>query len=332
MTRALQWSMLVALPAIGLASVVSCSGPSGAARAAPPGAPATRITERIDPTPPRSGLEVRRMFVPVDPRERSDAIAAAIESGLCTRLRSVGAGTPPSALESAGFEVLRTTYESLPALIESLGGTRQVHSTLLGTLADWSDLETVRFDGGRVVFVAGRPRDLQQCVVRLWMRGWTFPTVDGGRARIELRLSSADSRLERATLDPTAVRPRPRDFDGGRTIAELAPDEVLVLLEKPIVPPERSESDALAALPPPSLAAIMLAERGIEGRATVLVVTAGFEGILPASDTRPAAGTDAGAPTAGVPMNGRQPDAAPKEGSGAGPVDRPAEGPTETTP
>jgi hypothetical protein len=264
------------------------------------------------------------MFVPVDPRERRDAISAAIESGLCTRLRAAGAGTPPSALESAGFEVLRTTYDSLPALIESLGGTTQVHSTLLGTLADWSDLETMRFDGGRVVFLAGRPRDLQQCVVRLWMRGWTFPTVDGGRARIELRLSSEDARLERATLDPTAVRPRPRDLDGGRTIAELAPDEILVLLEKPIVPPEKSESDALAALPPPSLAAIMLAERGIEGRATVLVVAAGFEGILPVSATQTATGTEAAAAKAGEPMNGNQPGETPSRG--------PGEGPTETNP
>jgi len=56
-----------------------------------------------------------------------------------------------------------------------------------------------------------------------------------------------------------------------------------VLLEKPVVPPEGTESDPLAALPPPTIAALLLAERAIPGRATVLVVTASFADMLPPS-------------------------------------------------
>ena len=147
-------------------------------------------------------------------------------------------------------------------------------------------MEAARVGAGRTLFFAGHPRQFPESILRLSLRGWCFPTVDGARARIELRLSSEDPRGERATLDPTTERIRTREIDGGRAVLELLPEQALVVLEIPLVAPDDAESDGLAAAPPPTIASLMLAEQSIAGRATVLIVTTAFADMLPPSKPR----------------------------------------------
>lgn len=238
-------------------------------------APPARMTVSQAP-----GLELHRWFVPVDPKSRKAGLDEAIAQGYVTRIES--------GFALGGFDVYRARLADITKLQAALGGTFQIHSTRLGTLDDWADTENLRVDSARTVFFNGRPRSLGESIVRLWLRGWCFATVDGARARVDARLTTEDSRPERFSLDPAQPRARARELEGGRVQVELAPDEALVILEKPIIPPEKEGSKALDVLPPPTLAALMLAERGIEGRATVLVVTAGFADILPASMTEAA--------------------------------------------
>ncbi|MEY4118995.1 MAG: hypothetical protein RLZZ116_2323 [Planctomycetota bacterium] len=231
-------------------------------------APPARMTVSTAP-----GLELHRWFVPIDPKARRDGLAEAITQGTVELI--------DSGFGQSGFEIYRAKLADIVTLQELLGGSFQIHSTRLGMLPDWADIENLRVDSGRTVFFNGRPRSLGNSIVRLWLRGWCFPTVDGARARVDVRLTTEDARPERFNLDPSQPRARPRELDGGRAQVELAPDEALVILEKPIVPPEKEGSKSLDVLPPPTVAALMLAERAIEGRATILIVTAGFADILP---------------------------------------------------
>lgn len=219
------------------------------------------------------GLMIERWFVPVDPAARAQGIASVRAESLIEDLHG--------GFESCGFALFRAKRADLGRIQQALGGSYQVHSTLLGELPQWADIETARVEAGRTIFVAGRPRTSGEQILRLWLRGWTFPTVDSGRARIEWRLTIEEPRGERLTLDPTAPRGRPREIEGTRIVAELAPDEAMIVVERPIVPPDADEAAELAVSAPPQLAALLLAERGIEGRATVLIVTAGFVDILP---------------------------------------------------
>lgn len=251
-----------------------------------------------------AGLELTRWFVPIDPKERDEAFAAAQDRGLLSAVAATLSRDGAEAVVASGFLMFRVEESRLEELKTALGGSPQVRSVRLGALPEWADLESVRIEAGRTIFFGGRPRIPGESLLRLWLRGWCFPTVDGARARIELRLTTEDRRQDRIALDPTlAARPRLREVDGGRTILELAPGEALVLLEKPIVPPEGTETDPLAALPPPTIAALLLAERAIPGRATVLVVTASFADMLPTPADATSAGLPAGVP-AGVSMGG----------------------------
>ena len=231
-------------------------------------APPARMTVSTAP-----GLELHRWFVPIDPKARRDGLAEAITQGTIEPI--------DSGFGQAGFEIYRAKLADIVTLQELLGGSFQIRSTRLGMLPDWADIENLRAESGRTVFFNGRPRSLGNSILRLWLRGWCFPTVDGARARVEVRLTTEDARPERFNLDPSQPRARPRELEGGRAQVELAPDEALVLLEKPIVPPEKEGSRDLDVLPAATIAALLLAERPIEGRATVLIVTAGFADILP---------------------------------------------------
>ena len=79
----------------------------------------------------------------------------------------------------------------------------------------------------------------------------------------------------------TPGRLRSKELEGGRAATEIAPGEVLLVVETPLVPPDDAAADGLAVAPPPTPAALLLAERAIAGRATVLVVGAGFADMLP---------------------------------------------------
>ena len=264
------------MPVAGASALLALGACASGTRTAPPSmvlkageAPPARMTVSTAP-----GLELHRWFVPLDPKARRDGLAEAITQGTVALI--------DSGFAQSGFEIYRAKLADMARLQEALGGSFQIHSTRLGMLPDWADAENMRVDAGRTVFFNGRPRSLGDSIVRLWLRGWCFPTVDGARARIDARLTSEDARPERFSLDPSQPKSRAREIDGARVEVEIAPDEALVILEKPIVPPEKEGSKALDVLPPPTLAALMLAERGIEGRATVLIVTVGFADILPA--------------------------------------------------
>jgi hypothetical protein len=244
-----------------------------------------------------AGLELTRWFVPIEPKDRDEAITAAVDRGLMSAVAATLSRDGADAVVAGGFLMFRVEESRLEELKGALGGSPQVRSVRLGALPEWADLESVRIEAGRTIFFAGRPRIPGESLLRLWLRGWCFPTVDGARARVELRLTTEDRRQDRIALDPTlAARPRLREVEGGRTILELAPGEALVLLEKPVVPPEGAETDPLAALPPPTIAALLLAERAIPGRATVLVVTASFADMLPTPADATSASVSAGAP------------------------------------
>jgi len=273
-----------------LVACAGCAAPavdSGAGR----GTAADTRADATAPAPSRAmpaGLELVRWFVPIEAKERSEAIARAVSEGL---LAPIDDGDDGSAATASGFLLFRAPTARLPELKEALGGSPQVRSVLLGTLTEWADLESVRVESGRPIFFNGRPRIPGDTLLRLWLRGWCFPTVDGARARAEVRLTSEDRRQDRVTLDPTmAARPRLREVDGGRSVLELAPGESLVILEKPIVPPEDLDGDPLAVLPPPTIAALLLAERAIPGRATILIVNASFADMLPPSEAAPSGG------------------------------------------
>ena len=224
------------------------------------------------------GLELHRAYLPIDAKIRAQGILDATSAGLLEPIES--------GVSASGFAMYRAPSARLEELLTVLGGSPQLHSTLLGTLPNWADMEAARVGAGRTLFFAGHPRQFPESILRLSLRGWCFPTVDGARARIELRLSSEDPRGERATLDPTTERVRTREIDGGRTVLELLPEQALVVLEIPLVAPDDAESDGLAAAPPPTIASLMLAEQSIAGRATVLIVTTAFADMLPPSKPR----------------------------------------------
>ena len=228
------------------------------------------------PAAPRpAGLSLERLFVPEDPRVRRDGLAQAVADGL---IEPVECG-----LAGAGFAAYRLR-RGLDAdrLIALLGGSPQRHETLLGRLVDWADAAQAAVDDGRMLFLAGRSRAMPESNLLLLLRGWCFPTVDSARARIELRLVTEGIRSERPSIERAATRPRARVVSGTETVVELAPGEALVVVEAPVVPPDEGE-DGLAALPPPTPAALLLGERSIPGRATVLVVRASFADMLPPS-------------------------------------------------
>lgn len=261
---------------VAVGSAIESTAPSASATSAG----ASRSSGADHPLNAR-GITLTRWFVPIDPAARAAGIARALDAGLLAAAEPIDAG---SAMGAAGFSLYTADAARLDELVETLGGSPQVRSVLLGTLADWADTESVHIEPGRAIFFGGRPRMPGDTNIRLWLRGWCLPTVDAARARIEARVTTEDTRVDRITLDPTlAARPRARVLEGERSAFELEPGRALVILEKPIVPPERAANDPLAVLPPPTIAALLLAERAIPGRATILVVSAAMEDMLPTS-------------------------------------------------
>lgn len=246
---------------------------AGCGTTAEPGAEPGSARRETLPASRAPGLSLERLFVPEDPKARRDGLAAAVAESL---LEPVECG-----LTAAGFAVYRLRGDDATArLVEVLGGSPQRHETLLGRLVDWADGADAPVDEGRAVSFAGRARNMQASTLRLLLRGWCFPTVDGARARVELRLATEALRSERPSIERAAARPRSRVVSGTESALELGPGEALVIVEAPIVPPEEGD-DGLAALPPPTPAALLLGERSIPGRATVLVVHASFADMLP---------------------------------------------------
>lgn len=268
------------LAACAAAIHAGCAGPPAAApEATPPEARTEVRTEARGTARPvlarAPGLTLERLFVPEDPKSRRDGLAKAVADGLLSRI--------DCGLAEAGFTAYRLrSDEETGALAELLGGSPQRHETLMGRLVEWADCAQAPVEAGRAISVVGRARTMPESVLRLSMRGWCFPTVDSARARLELRVTTEGLVAERPTLDRVVSRPRPRVLGGTETALELAPGEALVVVETPIVPPDEGE-DGLAALPPPTPAALLLLERSIPGRATVLVVRASFADMLPPS-------------------------------------------------
>jgi hypothetical protein len=132
-----------------------------------------------------------------------------------------------------------------------------------------------------VLFVAGRPRKADDSVMSLAIRGWCFPTVDSALARVELRLSQDAARVTKVTVDPSEVRVRSADLPSGRAAFELGPEDALILLETPILPPESDDGDGPATVLPQTLASVLLDGRPFPNRSTVLVVLPALADILP---------------------------------------------------
>ena len=130
-----------------------------------------------------AGLELTRWFVPIEPKERDDAITAAQQQGLMSAVAATASRDDTDAVAASGFLLFRVEESRLEELKAALGGSPQVRSVLLGALPEWADLESVRLEAGRTIFLSGRPRIPGESLLRLWMRGWCFPTVDGARAR-----------------------------------------------------------------------------------------------------------------------------------------------------
>ena len=134
--------------------------------------------------------------------------------------------------------------------------------------------------------VGGRPELSDETRLRLAVRGWCFPTVEGACARIELLLGETALRLTSVTIDPSEVRERTRELIDGRMTLELASDESLIVLETPLVLAAADADDGPVALPPPSRASLLLHGAPFAERALVLVIEPSFADILPQASQR----------------------------------------------
>lgn len=219
------------------------------------------------------GLELQRWFVPIDPEARRDGLAKAVDEGLATAV--------DTRLRSSGFSIYRVRMEKIPAFAAALGGSPQVQRELLGNVTSWSEVEWSRVEDGATVIVSGKPARTGDTIYRLALRGWSFPTVDSARARVELRICRDSSTGTRAVLDATAGTTRLEDVGDGRETVEIAPDEALVVLETPVLASRSSRGAGAEMQGPPTVAALLFAENRIKTKASVLVVTAGFEDMLP---------------------------------------------------
>jgi hypothetical protein len=132
----------------------------------------------------------------------------------------------------------------------------------------------------------GRPELSDETRLRLAVRGWCFPTVEGACARIELLLGETALRLTSVTIDPSEVRERTRELIDGRMTLELASDESLIVLETPLVLAAADADDGPVALPPPSRASLLLHGAPFAERALVLVIEPSFADILPQASQR----------------------------------------------
>lgn len=252
---------------------LSCAPAGGVTRS-------TRVATResaLDPAArgelKTAGLECVRWFLPLDPALRRDGIAKAKADGLAAAIEA--------PLGSNGLTLLRIDARRLPETLAALGGSPVARRTILGQADAWADLASASLAKGQPFLAAGRPQQSRDAIYRLALRGWCFPTVDGAAARVELRLTEEPTRMTTISIDPSQVRVRGSEMRSGSTTLELAPDEALIVLETPLVPPEQEGGDGPDASPPPTLAALFLNGTPFPDRATVLVILPSFADMLP---------------------------------------------------
>jgi len=259
----------------GVPAIVGCAAPERRAAVGPSSFPRQAAAAEERPSP-MVGFDCLLWFVPSSQSLRADALARARERGLLSARDATLAGN--------GFEVFTVERARLAELLALLGEARYTRSTMLGQPLEWTDLATTPLEPGLVMFAGGRPRPTTAGVLRLAFRGWCFPTVDGARARVELRVGEDESRVQSVTIDPSQARPRLADLPGGRLALELGPDQALVIAAKPIDPPSESEKGP-ESLAPPTAAALLLDRSPFPDRATILVLVPSMADILPPKES-----------------------------------------------
>jgi hypothetical protein len=280
-----------------LACAASACRPKAKATPAMADFPALEVGRLAEP-----GLELVRCYLPADPAVRRDGLASLAATGV----------TPlESPLAREGFTLLVVPNARLREVAETLGGSPATRRTFLGQPDAWLDLATETVARGRPYFRGGRPVEGDGSILHLDLRGWCFPTVDDGRARLELRLSEDRGRVNSVSMDPSEVRVRRQTLPDALAVLELAPGESLVILANPPAPPE--EGDGPTASVPPTLAGVLLPGTPFPDRVTMLVVAPSFADILPKGAANPAVADAARAPRETIP-----PDPAGGGASGTG--------------
>lgn len=233
------------------------------------------------------GLETSRWFLDADPAVRARGIESAVASGLAARVEC--------DLSRNGFTILSVPASRLGELLGALGGSPTERRTTLGQVTAWADLATARIERERVVVVGGRigpvaPRDDDraggpdlEALVRLSLRGWCFPTVEGAMARLELRATEEPARATKLSLDPARSRERARALRFGKIALECPAGQAVVILETPAVPADPSEDDGPPAATPPTIAALVMDGAPFPDRALAVAVIPSFADILPAA-------------------------------------------------
>jgi hypothetical protein len=258
--------------ALGAAMLVALHGgcASGAGESAR--VSAQRPTAEANDAPIGVGFSCVRWFVPAGAESRTIALARIVEEGLAEGIES--------DLADNGFLLLRVDRARLGEVRAAFGESTVARSTLLGQPLEWTDLATAPVRAGTVMFVAGRPRESAECILRLAFRGWCFPTVEAASARVEFRLGEDESKVAAVTIDPSLARPRRADLPDGRASLELGPDEVLLVASRPAEATPEPEKGPETPLPP-TVAALLLERSPFPDRATVLVVVPAVADILP---------------------------------------------------
>ncbi|MFM7053067.1 MAG: hypothetical protein ACKOYN_13195 [Planctomycetota bacterium] len=249
------------------------------------------------------GLETSRWYLESDPSVRARGIEQALASGLAARVECDFARN--------GFTVLSVPATRLGELLAVLGGSPTERRTTLGQVTAWADLATARIERERVMVVGGRigpiaPRDDDraggpdlEALVRLSLRGWCFPTVEGAVARLELRATEEPARAGKLSLDPSRGRDRARLLRFGKAALECPAGQAVVILETPVVPADPSEDDGPPAATPPTVAALLMDGAPFPDRALAVAVIPSFADILPAAaPLRVSTEADAAAPSA----------------------------------
>jgi hypothetical protein len=257
----------VILAAVCIASAGCAANTVRSARFVPPRADAA--------TPEASagvGFTCLRWFVTAAPEPRAAALSRIVDEGLAIEL--------VSDLADNGFVLLRVDRARLGEVRAALDESTVARSTLLGQPLEWTDLATAPMRAGTVLFVAGRPRESSDCILRLAFRGWCFPTVAAAAARVEFRLGEDESKVAAVTIDPSLARPRRADLPDGRAALELGPDEALIVAARPAAPAAEEEKGPETPLPP-TVAALLLDRSPFPDRVTVLVVVPSVADILP---------------------------------------------------
>ncbi|MBI1304579.1 MAG: hypothetical protein GC172_12470 [Phycisphaera sp.] len=259
---------LGALAAAWAAASPGCaSSTTRTARFVPP-----RADAASSDAPTGIGFTSVRWFVGAAPEARAAALDRIVDEGIAEAVES--------DLADNGFLLLRVDRARLGEVRAALGDSPYARSTLLGQPLEWTDLATAPVRAGTVLFVAGRPRESAECILRLAFRGWCFPTVEAAAARVEFRLGEDESKVAAVTIDPSLARPRRADLPDGRAVIELGSDEVLVVAARPAAPPPAEEKGPETPLPP-TVAALLLDRSPFPDRVTVLVVVPSVADILP---------------------------------------------------